>query len=115
MIARSRRSVTALTLAGGLAALLAVARPGPAAADDGGGTRSEGTEPCVVGHRFEPGPIVAGHYRQPTRAECEARTRELRALSQGSAGSCPAPQLSSTAGDMASGTRSASALATPKR
>src|ERR1700730_15028813 len=113
MIARSRRTAIALTLACGLAALLAVAQPGRAAADDGGGTQSEGTAPCAVGHRFEPGPIVAGHYRQPTRAEFEARTRELRALSQRNAGSCAAPQLSSTAGDMASGTGPASALAAP--
>jgi hypothetical protein len=115
MIARSRQIVTALTLACSLAATLAVAQPSPAAADDGGGIQSEGTAPCVVGHRFEPGPIVAGHYRQPTRAEFEERTRELRALSQRSAGSCSAQQLSSTAGDMASGTKPPSALATPKR
>src|ERR1700686_643741 len=93
MVALSRRIVTALTLACGLSAVLAVAQPGPAAADGSAGTPSEGTGPCVVGHRFEPGPIVGGHYRQPTRAEFEARTRELRALSQRSAGSCSAPAL----------------------
>jgi hypothetical protein len=41
-----------------------------------------GTELCLVWHRFEPGPIVDGHRRQPTPGEVEARTRELRALSK---------------------------------
>jgi hypothetical protein len=41
-----------------------------------------GTESCVIWHRFEPGPIVNGHRRQPTPGEVEARTRELRALSK---------------------------------
>src|SRR5260370_37611150 len=103
MVALSRRIVTALTLACGLSAMLAVAQPVPAAADDSEGTQSEGTAPCVVGHRFEPGPIVDGHYRQPTRGEFEARMRELRARSQRSAGPCSAPPLSSAAGDIASG------------
>jgi hypothetical protein len=115
MVVLSRPIVTALTLVCGLAVMLPVARPGSAAADHGEDTQSEGTEPCIVGHRFEPGPIVDGHYRQPTRAEFEARTRELRALSQRSAGSCFAPSLSSTGGDMASGTSPTSAPATPKR
>ena len=112
MVARSRRIITALTLACGLAAMLAVAQPGPAAADDGEGTQSERTGPCILGHRFEPGPIVEGHYRQPTPREFEARMRELRALSRTS--SCSALPLASIAGEMASGTRPASALATPK-
>jgi hypothetical protein len=47
------------------------------------------TAPCVIGHRFEPGPIVNGHNRQPTPAEVEARTRQLRAWSTAGAGSCP--------------------------
>jgi hypothetical protein len=115
MVAQSRRIVTAMTLACGLAAMLAAARPGPAAAYDREGTQSERMGPCLVGHRFEPGPIVDGHYRQPTPAEFEARTRELRALSRGNAGSCPAPPLSSNAGDVASETRPGSALPTPKR
>ena len=46
------------------------------------------TVPCVIGHRFEPGPIVNGHNRQPTPAEVEARTRQLRAWSAAGAGSC---------------------------
>jgi hypothetical protein len=115
MIARSRQIVTALTLACSLAATLAVAQPSPAAADDGGGSQSEGTAPCVVGHRFEPGPIVAGHNRQPTPREFEERMRELQALSQRGTGSCSAPPLSSTARQMASGMRPTPALPTPKR
>jgi hypothetical protein len=46
-----------------------------------------GLKPCVTGHRFEPGPIVNGHARQPTLAEIEERTRELWA-SKASAGFC---------------------------
>jgi hypothetical protein len=45
-------------------------------------------ERCVTGHRFEPGPIVNGHHRQPTLGEVEARTQQLRALIKASAGSC---------------------------
>jgi hypothetical protein len=112
MVARSRRIITALALACGMAAMLAVAQPGPAVAGDDDGTQPERTGPCIVGHRFEPGPIVDGHYRQPTPREFEARMRELRALSQSS--SCFAQPFASTAGDKtASGTRPASALATP--
>jgi hypothetical protein len=115
MVALPRRIVTTLTLVCGLAVMLAVARPGQAAADDGEGTQPEGTGPCIVGHRFEPGPIVDGHYRQPTRAEFEARMRELRTLSERSAGACSAPSRLSKSGDMASGTSPASAPANPKR
>jgi hypothetical protein len=48
---------------------------------------------------------VDGHNRQPTVAEFEARTRELRALTQRSPGSCLA----------SSGARLGSANPTPKR
>jgi hypothetical protein len=112
MVARSGRIVAALTLACGLSAMLALAQPGAAAADDSEGTPSEGAQPCIVGHRFEPGPIVDGHNRQPTRAEFEARTRELRALIESS--SCSTPLLSSTAGNLASDTRPGSAIPTSK-
>jgi hypothetical protein len=91
MVALARRVVTALPLGCGLSAMLTIAQPGWAAADIGGGAQSEGAVPCVIGHRFEPGPIVGGHYRQPTPAEFEARTRELMAWSQRSAGSCSSP------------------------
>jgi hypothetical protein len=48
----------------------------------------DGTEACITVHRFEPGPIVHGHHRQPTSGEIEARTLQLRAWSKASAGSC---------------------------
>jgi hypothetical protein len=44
--------------------------------------------PCVIWHRFVPGPIVNGHRRQPTPSEVEARLRELQALSKMNAGAC---------------------------
>jgi hypothetical protein len=47
-----------------------------------------GTEPCVTWHRFEPGPIVNGHRRQPTPREVEVRKRELLAWGKVSAGAC---------------------------
>jgi hypothetical protein len=72
MVAISRL-VKVLTLSCGLSAILDVA-----AADDMDGTQFGTTERCIVGHRFEPGPIVGGHSRQPTQAEFEARTREAR-------------------------------------
>ena len=112
MVARSRRTVAALTLTCGLSAMLFVAQPRAAAAEDAQGTLRVGAQPCIVGHRFEPGPIVDGHNRQPTRAEFEARTRELSALIEGS--SCSAPLLSSTAGNLASDSRPGSAIPTPK-
>jgi hypothetical protein len=112
MVALSRRIVAALTLACGLAATLAVAQPGSAAVEDGESTQSAGAPPCIVGHRFEPGPIVDGHNRQPTRAEFEARTRELRTLVESS--SCSARLLSSTAGNLASDTMPGSAIPTSK-
>ena len=48
----------------------------------------DGPKSCLTGHRFEPGPIVNGHHRQPTQIEIEARTQELWAGSKTSAGSC---------------------------
>jgi hypothetical protein len=47
-----------------------------------------GTESCGTGHRFEPGPIVNGHHRQPTPGEIKARTQQLRAWNEVSVGSC---------------------------
>jgi hypothetical protein len=47
-----------------------------------------GTESCGTGHRFEPGPIVNGHHRQPTPCEIKARTQQLQAWNEVSAGSC---------------------------
>jgi hypothetical protein len=57
----------------------------------------EGTEPCVTGHRFEPGPIVNGHHRQPTLDEIEARTQQLRAWNSAGPGSCLAAPFGSEA------------------
>jgi hypothetical protein len=76
-----------------LCGLLAVASPGSPAP-----TASAKPIAYVCGHGFEPGPIVNGHNRQPTPAEFEARTRELRMHSegistdpfQGQAGACGA-------------------------
>lgn len=51
------------------------------------GTGAE-TGTCIIGHRFEPGPIVNGHTRQPTAAEIESRTQQLLAWRQASAGAC---------------------------
>jgi hypothetical protein len=73
------RTVIALSLACGLAAMPALAHPSLAAAYDNQGGQVEGPKPCVVGHRFEPGPIVESHHRQPTPGEFEARMRELQA------------------------------------
>jgi hypothetical protein len=115
MVALSRRPVRALTFACSLSAMLAVAQPAPAAADGNEGTQFGRTAPCIVGRRFEPGPIVDGHYRQPTQAEFEVRKRELLARSQRSAGRCSSPPLSSTAGTAgASETSPASAPPNPE-
>ena len=98
MVAQSRRPVRTLTFACSLFAMLVGTQSAPAATDGSEDTQFGGTEPCIVGYRFEPGPIVGGHYRQPTQAEFEARKRELLARSQGSGGRCSAPPLPSTAG-----------------
>ena len=93
MIDLSGRSVPVLTLAYGLLVVLAVVQADSAAAADSEGQQSAAGRVC--GHKFEPGPIVDNHYRQPTPAEFEARMRELRALCQESAGSrAPARDLS---------------------
>jgi hypothetical protein len=98
MAALSRRIIPALALAlaCGLAATAADGRPGSSNAEDGEGTQSVIAQPCIVGHRFEPGPILDGHNRQPTRAEFEARTRQLRAFIE----SCSTAPLSSKAGGL---------------
>ena len=60
-----------------IVALLAAARPDPAAASDRGTIPLQARTPCMVGHRFEPGPIVGGHNRQPTVREFQARMLEF--------------------------------------
>ena len=81
MVDRSRANRFAPTLVLALFAVIAVATPSLAAADDGGESNFAGTHVC--GHKFEPGPFVDGHNRQPTPAEFAARIRELHALSEG--------------------------------
>jgi hypothetical protein len=65
-----------------IVALLAAARPGPAAADDRGAIPLQARIPCMAGHRFEPGPIVGGHNRQPTVREFQARMAQLLEFEQ---------------------------------
>ena len=83
MMDSSRTSRFAPTLVFTLFAMIAVAPPSPAAAEGGGEPNSAGTLSRFCGHKFEPGPIVNGHSRQPTPAEFSARMRQLHALSEG--------------------------------
>jgi hypothetical protein len=98
MAALPKQLVRALTLFWSLSAMLAVAEPASAVADDDQGARFGVTEPCIVGNQFEPGPIVNGHDRQPTPAEFEARKRQLLARTRRSAGRCSSPPIPSTTG-----------------
>jgi hypothetical protein len=80
-VAMRRRTVIALSLAYSLASY-ALPYLGLAAVYDGKYLQLAGSESCVVGHRFEPGPIVEGHNRQPTQPEFSARMRKLHALTE---------------------------------
>lgn len=71
-----------------LSPLLAAARPVPAAASDRGAIPLQARTPCMVGHRFEPGPIVGGHNRQPTVREFQARMAQLLEFEQRDADRC---------------------------
>jgi hypothetical protein len=71
-----------------IVALLAAARPDPAAASDRGDIPLQARTPCTVGHRFEPGPIVGGHNRQPTVREFQARMVQLLEFEQRDADRC---------------------------
>jgi hypothetical protein len=71
-----------------IVALLTAARPSPAAADDRGATPLQARTSCMVGHRFEPGPIIGGHNRQPTVREFQARMAQLLEFEQRDAGRC---------------------------
>ncbi|HET6234842.1 MAG TPA: hypothetical protein VFE41_07740 [Acetobacteraceae bacterium] len=75
--------LVAAVFIGALALGLALVSARSATAQTGDGTR-----PCIIEHRFEPGPIVNGHHRQPTFGEIEARTRELWARSKTGSGAC---------------------------
>ena len=68
-----------------IVALLAAA---PAAASDRGAIPLQARTPCMVGHRFEPGPIVGGHNRQPTVREYQARMAQLLEFEQRNADRC---------------------------
>jgi hypothetical protein len=68
-----------------IVALLAAA---PAAASDRGAIPLQARTPCMVGHRFEPGPIVGGHNRQPTVREFQARMAQLLEFEQRDADRC---------------------------
>jgi hypothetical protein len=65
-----------------LVALLATARPNSATAEERAANPIKGQTSCVVGHRFEPGPIIGGRNRQPTVREFQARMAQLRQLEQ---------------------------------
>jgi hypothetical protein len=98
MFDRIKTTRIAVTLVHALCAvIISVAAPSLAAADNLGGARFEGSVSC--GHRFEPGPIVNGHNRQPTPAEFEARMQELHSeqafagSTQGQAGACRTRQV----------------------
>ena len=76
MTGPSRIAMLPLALASGLFVLIGVASASPAAADGRDGRQFLETDYHLCGHRFEPGPIVGGHNRQPTPAEFEARLRQ---------------------------------------
>ena len=42
---------------------------------------------CIARTRFEPGPIVNGHHRQPTQQEVYLRMQELQEWTRAEAGS----------------------------
>jgi hypothetical protein len=71
-----------------IVALLAAARPDPAAASDHGAIALQARTSCMVGHRFKPGPIVGGHNRQPTVREFQARMAQLLEFKQREADRC---------------------------
>lgn len=70
-----RQSFSAFIFA--LAATFAAAHPNPATAQDRGVDSVQTQIACATGHRFEPGPVLAGRNRQPTVLEFQARTQEL--------------------------------------
>ena len=75
MVLPFRRSLGAFIFA--LAAMIAAAQPELATAKDRGTILSQVQNACIVGHRFEPGPIAGGRDRQPTVSEYQARVQEL--------------------------------------
>jgi hypothetical protein len=71
-----------------IVALPTAVRPDPAAASDRGAIPLQARAPCMAGHRFEPGPIVGGHNRQPTVREFQARMAQLLEFEQRDADRC---------------------------
>jgi len=65
-----------------LIALLAPPWPNSATAEERGAIPIQAETSCMVGHRFEPGPVVGGRNRQPTVREFQARMAQLRELEQ---------------------------------
>ena len=63
-------------------ALLAAAWPNSVTAEEHGAIPIQAETSCMVGHRFEPGPVVGGRNRQPTVREFQARMAQLRKLEQ---------------------------------
>jgi len=43
---------------------------------------------CIARPRFDPGPIVNGHHRQPTQQEINLRIQELHDWTRAEAGAC---------------------------
>src|ERR1700753_2184842 len=70
-----------------LVGMLVAAQPTPAAAADHT-VLPLPPKICVVVHRFEPGPIVGGHNRQPTVREFQARMAQLLESEQRDADRC---------------------------
>jgi len=80
-----------------LTAILAAAQANPAAAENGVTILLHAPNACIAGHRFEPGPILEGHNRQPTVREFQARMQELRELEQRDASRCAGSPVSNEA------------------
>jgi hypothetical protein len=96
MIVRLGPSFTGFILA--LAAMQAAAQPGLAAAEGRGATALPAPSGCMIGHRFEPGPIVGGRNRQPSLREFQERMAQLSQLEQSDASRCAALQPSVAGG-----------------
>ena len=79
-----------------LTAILAAAQANPGAAENGVAILIA-PNACIAGHRFEPGPILEGHNRQPTVREFQARMQELRELEQRDASRCAGSPVSNEA------------------
>jgi hypothetical protein len=86
MVVPFRRSFSALIFCACRHA--GAAQPDTTAAEDRGAILLQPRNACIVGHRFEPGPIAEGHNLQPTVREFQARMQELWELEQRDAYRC---------------------------